>query len=95
MRAKNPVDDFIRGHSPMPGVPVTKPNSSKDPSCTWAWCTLNLTSCVKPSPVSVVRKFVEGRDTEEKVRLFELELGIESLNKDYKPKYAKYEIAAG
>ncbi|GBM41090.1 hypothetical protein AVEN_28861-1 [Araneus ventricosus] len=40
-------------------VPGLKPNSTKDPPCMCAWCTLNLPSWIKRLSVGVVRKFGE------------------------------------
>ncbi|GBN59580.1 hypothetical protein AVEN_73458-1 [Araneus ventricosus] len=43
-----------------PDLPGSKSDSTEDPSSIWAWCMLNLISCVKCPPFGVVRKFREG-----------------------------------
>ncbi|GBO18667.1 hypothetical protein AVEN_204128-1 [Araneus ventricosus] len=37
-----------------------KPDSTDDPSCMWAWYTLNMTALVKCPLAGVVRKFEDG-----------------------------------
>ncbi|GBL96055.1 hypothetical protein AVEN_247902-1 [Araneus ventricosus] len=41
-------------------APYSKPDSVKDSSCIWAWCSLNMTSRVKLSLGGMVRIFGEG-----------------------------------
>ncbi|GBM63395.1 hypothetical protein AVEN_82250-1 [Araneus ventricosus] len=36
-----------------PEVPGSNPDSTEDPRCMWAWCTLNLSSWVKRPPAGV------------------------------------------
>ncbi|GBM98020.1 hypothetical protein AVEN_87366-1 [Araneus ventricosus] len=41
-------------------APGSKHDSTKDPSCMWTCCTLNLTSWIKCPHACVVRKFGKG-----------------------------------
>ncbi|GBO43090.1 hypothetical protein AVEN_3608-1 [Araneus ventricosus] len=40
--------------------PGSKPESSKQPPCMWAWCTLRLASWVKRPPAGVGRSYGES-----------------------------------
>ncbi|GBM04722.1 hypothetical protein AVEN_44853-1 [Araneus ventricosus] len=45
-------------------VSGSKSDSTGDLPCMWAWCTQNLTSCVKRPLTGVLRKFGEGVSTQ-------------------------------
>ncbi|GBL69834.1 hypothetical protein AVEN_184271-1 [Araneus ventricosus] len=42
-------------------VPGSKPNSTEDPQCMWAWRTLDSTSWVKRTPDDVAQKIGKGQ----------------------------------
>ncbi|GBM91345.1 hypothetical protein AVEN_6997-1 [Araneus ventricosus] len=41
-------------------VPGSKPDSTEDPQCMWAWWALNLTSLIKLSLARLISKLLEG-----------------------------------